>query len=137
MQWVSENQTSSNIEEHTCCSLIQSISYLIVAGGLWPSYTGEVFGPRDDVFLVPQRVYSSMGTLADQITYPQLVKKQDRTKEQEEKMMELMTLVGIQYLVDREGGWDSVRVWEGAHPLVLVLTVAIRTEPHVNSHRQL
>ena len=34
------------------------------------------------------------------------------TKEQEEKMMELMTLVGIQYLVDREGGWDTVRVWE-------------------------
>ena len=75
-----------------CCSLIQLTSHLIVAGGLWPSYTGEVFGPRDDVFLVPQRVYSSMGTLADQITYPQLVRKQDRTKEQEEKMMELMTL---------------------------------------------
>ena len=84
------------------------------AGGLWPSYTGEVFGPRDDVFLVPQRVYSSMGTLADQITYPQLVKKEERTKEQEDKMMELLTLVGIQYLVDREGGWDAVRVWEGA-----------------------
>ena len=78
-----------------------------------------------------------MGTLADQITYPQLVKKEDRTKEQEEKMMELMNLVGIQYLVDREGGWDSVRVWEGAHARVLFLTAAITTEPHINSHRQL
>ena len=68
--------------------------------------------PGDDVFLVPQRVYSSMGSLADQITYPQLVKTDERTKEQEDKMMELMTLVGIQYLVDREGGWDTVRVWE-------------------------
>jgi ABC-type uncharacterized transport system fused permease/ATPase subunit len=89
-------------------------SFFRAMGGLWPQYgDGEVFGPRDDVFLVPQRVYSSMGTLADQITYPQLVKQEDRTKEQEDKMMELLTLVGIQYLVERENGWDSVRVWEG------------------------
>ena len=31
---------------------------------------GRVYGPRSEVFLVPQHVYSSMGSLADQITYP-------------------------------------------------------------------
>jgi ABC-type uncharacterized transport system fused permease/ATPase subunit len=53
-----------------------------------------------------------MGTLADQVTYPQLVAPDGRTEAQEAKMMELMTLVGIQYLVEREGGWDAVAVWE-------------------------
>jgi ATP-binding cassette subfamily D (ALD) long-chain fatty acid import protein len=42
-------------------------SFFRALGGLWPSHSGHVFGPRDDVFLVPQRVYSSMGTLADQV----------------------------------------------------------------------
>ena len=70
-------------------------SFFRALGGLWPSYgAGTVFGPRDDVFLVPQRVYSSMGTLADQVTYPQLVDPSERTPEQEAHMLELMALVG-------------------------------------------
>ena len=35
-----------------------------------------------------------------------------RTAEIESEMQRLLELVGIGFLVEREGGWDSVRVWE-------------------------
>jgi hypothetical protein len=34
-----------------------------------------------------------MGSLADQITYPEKIKPENRTKEDEDKLMALMTLV--------------------------------------------
>jgi ABC-type uncharacterized transport system fused permease/ATPase subunit len=33
-----------------------------------------------EVFVVPQRIHMVLGTLADQITYPTLIKKEDRTE---------------------------------------------------------
>jgi ABC-type uncharacterized transport system fused permease/ATPase subunit len=33
---------------------------------------------REDLFLVPQRVYSSMGSLADQVTYPKRLAASER-----------------------------------------------------------
>jgi len=91
-----------------------------VLGGLWPLKAGEIQRPCNasgvvtpkEVFLVPQKPYSVMGTLADQITYPEKIKPEDRTKEEEDHLMSLMTLVRVPYLVSREGGWDAVARWE-------------------------
>ena len=49
---------------------------------------GAEDGRFADVFLVPQRMYMADGTLADQVTYPRRVPKEERTPELERKMME-------------------------------------------------
>jgi ABC-type uncharacterized transport system fused permease/ATPase subunit len=87
-------------------------SFFRVLGGLWPVQGGRVYGPRSEVFLVPQRVYSSMGSLADQITYPAKIAPADRTPAMEAEMSRLLRLVGIEFLVERENGWDTELVWE-------------------------
>ena len=87
-------------------------------GGLWNIPKGKISRPcnddgvvtTDEVFLVPQKPYSVTGSLADQITYPK--KLCNRTPGDEAKMMSLLELVGIPYLVEREGGWDAVQQWE-------------------------
>ena len=87
-------------------------------GGLWKIPKGNIARPcnsegtvtTDEVFLVPQKPYSVTGSLADQITYPKKLKA--RTPLDELKMMSLLKLVGIPYLVKREGGWDAVQQWE-------------------------
>ena len=119
-------------------------------GGLWPLHKGKVTRPAgkgsdglpgiEDIFLVPQRIYMVLGTLADQVTYTHRIPKGERTKEQEAQLQELLDLVyvhhhsfrlshtrlkeavhrGIGYLVERwqaempegESGWDFETKWE-------------------------
>ena len=126
-------------------------SFFRVMGGLWPLHKGKVIRPAgkgsdglpgiEDIFLVPQRIYMVLGTLADQVTYPHRIPKGERTKEQEAQLQELLDLVyvpsplfrafshtsqrgcahrGIGYLVERwqaempegESGWDFETKWE-------------------------
>jgi len=89
-------------------------SFFRVMGGLWPVYpskTGEI-NIEGDLFLVPQRVYSVTGTLLDQVTYPMKIKEKDVTDELINEAQELLDLVGIGYLVGRDGGWNIVRKFE-------------------------
>lgn len=66
----------------------------------------------------------ALGTLQDQLTYPDFIRKENRTPAMEAKMQALLDMVGIGYLVSRwEGdadetnyeshlGWDHVVRWE-------------------------
>ena len=47
-------------------------------------------------------MYSCIGSLQDQITYPTIIPAAERTAELAQKMRGLLDIVGIEYLVDRE-----------------------------------
>jgi len=113
----------------TGANAVGKTSFFRVLGGLWPVHGGSLTVPAapgestpgiGEIFLVPQRIYMCIGTLADQLTYPKRFPKEERTVEQEAEMMELLELVGIGYLVERwqkdmaegESGWDYETKWE-------------------------
>ena len=125
----------------TGANAVGKTSFFRVLGGLWPVRGGSLTVPAKagaaspsigEIFLVPQRIYMCIGTLADQVTYPHRVKKEDRTEKQEAEMMELLELVGIGYLVERwqkgmkegESGWDYETKWECVHTHKSTLSAA-------------
>jgi len=59
-----------------------------------------------DVFVVPQQLLMAVGTLSDQLTYPDSLDPESRTPEQEKCMLEILHTVGIDYLVTRWGERD-------------------------------
>ncbi len=61
----------------------------------------------DKLFYIPQQPYMTVGSLRDQVTYPDVI----ATSEQDARLNELMELVGLNTLVEREGGWETVRDW--------------------------
>ena len=67
--------------------------------------------PTQDIYLVPQKAYSSTGTLADQVTYPEKV--ENPSEEQLERMKEAMKVAGLEYLMEREKWRETIRSWEG------------------------
>jgi ATP-binding cassette subfamily D (ALD) protein 3 len=83
-----------------------------ILGNLWPLCSGTIRKPSDDkLFYVPQQPYLVPGTLRDQVIYPE---KSPETKEelekQTKKINQLMELVELTYLIDREG-WDNQKDW--------------------------
>ena len=94
-------------------------SFFRALGGLWPVTSGSIECPVgadgipgiNDIFLVPQRMYMSLGTLADQVTYP--LRFESRSTELEVRVQELLDLVGIGYLPKRhEAGLGAIALWE-------------------------
>jgi ABC-type uncharacterized transport system fused permease/ATPase subunit len=101
--------------------------------GLWtpeggsliqPTMTGDPLKDLKKVFVVPQKIHMALGTLQDQLTYPEFIPKEERTEEMAGRMQELLDMVGVGYLVSRWAGdadetnyenhlgWDHVVRWE-------------------------
>lgn len=81
-----------------------------ILGDLWPLCSGVVTKPAaEQLFYIPQQPYLVPGTLQDQITYPKSFSS--LTAAQEAQLNHLMTLVSLEYLVEREGGWNARREW--------------------------
>ncbi|XP_019185646.1 PREDICTED: ABC transporter D family member 1 [Ipomoea nil] len=106
-----------------------------VLRGLWPVVSGSLVRPDQQlnsgfgcgVFYVPQRPYTCLGTLRDQIIYPLsreeakrralalIMDDQKSTGSQEILDSYLKTIlerVKLLYLLEREGGWDTNQNWE-------------------------
>ncbi|CAI2165265.1 3074_t:CDS:10 [Funneliformis geosporum] len=83
-----------------------------ILGNLWPLFDGTVTKPAaSKLFYVPQKPYLALGTFRDQIIYPD-TKSQARSKGfDDNKLLELLNVVHLEYLVDRDGGWDAVQDW--------------------------
>ncbi|CAO1637838.1 unnamed protein product [Parajaminaea phylloscopi] len=86
-----------------------------ILGGLWPVYGGVVKKPRaQDFAYIPQRPYLSLGTLRDQIIYPHTVSEMRARGKTDEDLLAVMSVVQIDKIVEREGGWDVQREWRDA-----------------------
>ena len=127
---ISLSVTSKNSLMVTGANAVGKTSFFRVLGGLWPVNGGKLACPAapgtaapgiNEIFLVPQRIYMCIGSLADQVTYPHRIAAEDRTEAQTVRLQELLDLVGIGYLVERwekeskeEGGsgWDTETKWE-------------------------
>jgi hypothetical protein len=79
-----------------------------VLSGMWPLVDGKVIKPpRSRVFYIPQRPLMVPGTFRDQITYPLCVKG----PQEDEKLVELLSIVDLNYLLEKYGGWGSMCNW--------------------------
>lgn len=86
-----------------------------ILGGLWPVYGGIVRKPPASHFLlIPQRPYLSLGTLRDQIIYPHSKADMEARGVTDDDLLEILSVLHMEGIVEREGGWDTAREWRDA-----------------------
>jgi ATP-binding cassette subfamily D (ALD) long-chain fatty acid import protein len=56
----------------------------------------------------------SAGTLRDQIIYPDSREGMQSKGVTDADLMHILSLLQMEHIVEREGGWDSVREWRDA-----------------------
>ncbi|KAI0596524.1 ABC transporter transmembrane region 2-domain-containing protein [Biscogniauxia sp. FL1348] len=87
-----------------------------ILAGLWPVYRGLVSRPKsigqDGIMFLPQRPYLSIGTLRDQVIYPDGELDMRLKRKNEEDLKSVLDAARLGYLPDREGGWDTRKEWK-------------------------
>ncbi|KAH7138596.1 ABC transporter transmembrane region 2-domain-containing protein [Dendryphion nanum] len=87
-----------------------------IAAGLWPTYRGLVSRPRsigmDGIMFLPQRPYLSTGTLRDQVIYPHTEIDMKDAGRRDFELSQVLEEARLGYIPDREGGWDTKKVWK-------------------------
>jgi len=83
-------------------------SLLRAIAGLWKKGTGLLVRPRlDEILFLPQRPYMILGTLRDQLLYPQT----DR-QETDDSLQTMLEKVNLADLAERLGGFDTELDWD-------------------------
>ena len=87
-----------------------------IVAGLWPAYRGLVSRPRsigmDGIMFLPQRPYLSTGTLRDQVIYPHTAVDMKDAGRRDSELLAVLEEAKLGYIPDREGGWDTKKVWK-------------------------
>ena len=94
-----------------------------ILGGLWPVLKGELTRPpgqqeeggearRPPFFYIPQKPYLTLGTLRDQVIYPEDWPSAEARGVTDADLDAIMETVHLNYLVDREGGWGAEKPWK-------------------------
>ncbi|KAL2125313.1 hypothetical protein VTJ04DRAFT_1678 [Mycothermus thermophilus] len=87
-----------------------------VIAGLWPVYRGLVSRPKnigeDGIMFLPQRPYLSIGTLRDQVIYPDGEADMRAKQKKDRDLQKVLDMARLGYLPEREGGWDTRKEWK-------------------------
>ena len=82
-------------------------SLLRAIAGIWNSGQGSITSPAPDkILFLPQRPYMILGTLRDQLLYPNI-----EAEHSDEALQEVLEKVNLPELCDRFGGFDAEEDW--------------------------
>ena len=82
-------------------------SLLRAIAGLWNSGTGVIYRPElKEMLFLPQRPYMILGTLRDQLIYPNA-----KVDVSDEKLYQILHKVNLSDLAERFGGFEAEKDW--------------------------
>ncbi|XP_071492061.1 ATP-binding cassette sub-family D member 3-like [Diadema antillarum] len=83
-----------------------------ILGELWPLFGGKMTKPDGrKLFYVPQRPYMTIGTLRDQIIYPDTKGDMLQKGISDADLEDMIAKVQLANILEREGSWDAVQDW--------------------------
>ncbi|CAJ0933274.1 unnamed protein product, partial [Mesorhabditis belari] len=83
-----------------------------VLGGLWPLYRGHLRRPHKmAMYYIPQRPYMTLGTLRDQVIYPDTATQMRKKEITDRDLAKILEIVHLNHVVQREGGWNARNDW--------------------------